>query len=384
MTVDPAEVTLAALAGPDAAAVLAGLRSDQPVAWVPVLDAWLVGTYDLAVAVMRDATTFTVDDPGFSTARVVGPSMLSLDGAEHLRHRRPFGQIFRASQVAARFGPDTSALAAELVAAVRPAGVADLRAELAGPLSVAVVTAALGLRGADAATVLRWYAAIVGAVTDITAGTPPGAEAATAMADLAAAVQAVLDSGQDSLLASAAPALSPAEVTSNAAVIMFGGIDTTEGMITNTLLHVLRDDELVAALRADRSGLDAVVEESLRLEPAASVVDRYATADVTLAGASIRRGDLVRVSLLAANRDPAIFPDPDTFDPTRPNLEDQLAFARGPHSCLAMDLARLETRAALTAVLDGLPGIGLTGPVDVRGLVFRKPDALPTIWDPVD
>lgn len=378
------EISLSDLDGPGTAAVLAGLRREHPVAWVSVLDCWLVNSYDLAVEVMRDASIFTVDDPRFSTAQVVGPSMLSLDGAEHLRHRRPFGGAFRASRVADRFEPRTSTLAGELVATVRPEGTANLRAELAGPLSVAVVTAALGLRGADAATVLRWYAAIVGAVTDITAGSPPRADAAIAMADLAAAVQAVLDSGEDSLLASAAPALSSAEITSNAAVIMFGGIDTTEGMITNALLHVLRDNELVKALGADRSGLDAVIEESLRLEPAASVVDRYATADITLAGAPIRRGDLVRVSLLAANRDPAVFPDPDTFDPSRPNLAEQLAFARGPHSCLAMDLARLETRAALTAVLDGLPGARLAGPVDVRGLVFRKPDALPTIWDPLD
>ena len=69
---------------------LARLRDAAPVCWVPVLGAWLVTGYQLALDVLRDARAFTVDDPRFSTAKVVGPSMLSLDGAQHARHRAPF------------------------------------------------------------------------------------------------------------------------------------------------------------------------------------------------------------------------------------------------------------------------------------------------------
>ena len=74
---------------------LARLRAAEPVSWLAVLGGWLVTRYDLAVRVMRDPTTFTVDDPRFSTSRVVGPSMLSLDGADHARHREPFAHPFR-------------------------------------------------------------------------------------------------------------------------------------------------------------------------------------------------------------------------------------------------------------------------------------------------
>src|SRR3979411_3006367 len=74
---------------------LARLRAAEPVSWLPVLDGWLVTGYELALQVMRDPATFTVDDPRFSTARVVGPSMLSLDGDAHPRHRRPFVAPFR-------------------------------------------------------------------------------------------------------------------------------------------------------------------------------------------------------------------------------------------------------------------------------------------------
>ena len=169
---------------------------------------------------------------------------------------------------------------------------------------------------------------------------------------------------------------------SNAAVVLFGGIETTEGMIGNALLHVLRDPE-VPGLRGPFGMIGAeVVEESLRLEPAAAIVDRYATRDAGLGEARIRRGDLVAVSITGANRDPAVFDRPDRFDPTRPNAGRHLAFARGPHFCLGAELARLEAVTAVNALLARLPGLRLDGsrPAEVRGLVFRKPRALHATW----
>ena len=119
------------------------------------------------------------------------------------------------------------------------------------------------------------------------------------------------------------------------------------------------------------------------MEPAAARVDRYATADTDLDGAQIGRGDLVIVSLTAANRDPASFPDPDTFDISRPNSRSHLAFAQGPHACVGIHLARLETQSALDAVLDEWPGIRMeTGSTPPTGVVFRKPRSLPVRWDP--
>jgi cytochrome P450 len=112
-------------------------------------------------------------------------------------------------------------------------------------------------------------------------------------------------------------------------------------------------------------------------------VDRYATRDVELAGASIRRGDPVTVSLAAANRDPASFADPDRFDVHRGNARQHLAFAHGPHFCPAMDLARLETVIGVRTLLLELPGLGPDEehPVAPSGLVFRKPRTLHARWE---
>ncbi len=88
------------------------------------------------------------------------------------------------------------------------------------------------------------------------------------------------------------------------------------------------------------------------------------------------------MSLAAAGRDPAVFPDPGVFDVRRHNARANLAFAHGPHFCIGAHLARLEAQAAVRAVLR-LPGLRLDPghPAAPRGLVFRKPPSLPLLWD---
>ncbi|MDH6572128.1 cytochrome P450 [Streptomyces sp. SAI-117] len=376
-----AAVTAAELAG-DPHPCLAALRAHEPVSWLPELNGWLVTRRDLALDVMRDAETFTVDDPRFSTARIVGPSMLSLDGDAHSRHREPFTAPFRPRAVRDGFAAFIERETGRLVTALAPAGAAELRRAFAGPLAVAVVTEALGLVEADTDTVLSWYEAIVRSVSDLTEGRQAGTAGPEAYAQLRRAVEATVADGADSLLTSAAGRLAVPEVASNAAVLMFGGIETTEAMITNALLHLLGHPDQLSLVRADFGLLDGAIEESLRLEPGAAVVDRYATRDLTLGPAAIRRGDLVTVSLTGANRDPEVFPDPDRFDVRRANARLQLAFAHGPHYCLAAHLARLETRIALRHLLDRLPALRLdpARPAAPRGLVFRKPPALHVLW----
>lgn len=378
-----ASTTLAELAR-DPHPRLALLRAHEPVSWLPELNGWLVTRRDLALDVMRDAVTFTVDDPRFTTAQVVGPSMLSLDGAEHARHREPFAAPFRPRRVHEGFAGFIERETDRLVTALEPAGATELRRSFAGPLAVAVVTEALGLVGATTDTVLSWYDAIVRSVSDLTAGLEAGPAGPAAYARLRSAVEAtVADRHASSLLVSAAGQLELSEVASNAAVLMFGGIETTEAMITNALLHLLQNPGQLALVQDDSSLLDGAVEESLRLEPGAAVVDRYATRGTVLGSAAIRRGDLVSVSLTGANRDPAVFTDPDRFDVRRAEARLQLAFAHGPHHCLAAHLARLETRIALQHLLRRLPGLRLDPerPATPYGLVFRKPDALHVLWE---
>ncbi len=403
-----AAVTLAEL-DDDPHPVLARLRDAEPVSWVPVLNGWLVTRRDLALRVMRDSAAFTVDDPRFSTARIVGPSMLSLDGAQHDRHRRPFTGPFSQAAVHDQLEAFVTAEAGRLVIAMRPAGRGDLSRSLAAPLAVAVVARVLGLGQVPPATILAWYEAIVGAVSQLAAASPgstlppaPGVTAGrAAFRQLSDGLQAVAGNGAGAWLladaarpvphagrgrpgtGAAAAGLSPDEIVSNAAVLMFGGIETTEGLIANAAWHLLGHRDQLDLVLADPGLLPQAIEESLRLEPAAAVVDRYATRGAAIGGAEVSRGDLVSVSVAGAGRDPAVFTAPDRFDVRRGNAAQNLAFARGPHFCLGVHLARLEARAALAAALGRLPGLRLDPgqPVSPRGLVFRKPPSLPVLWD---
>jgi cytochrome P450 len=335
--------------------LLRQMRAAEPACWVPELNAWLVTRHDLAVRVLRDSQTFTVDDPRFTTSRVTGPSMLSLDGTEHARRRKAFERGLRPAAL------DRDAVqhcVTALVSAFRHHGTAELRRELAGPLAAGVMADLLGL-DATVPEVLAWQADIVTTVAGLAGDSGNGRHENASFSKLAASIRRAVSGERSALLTEAAGSLATEEIVSDAAVLLFGGIETTEGMICNAITHMLAYGALST-------------EESLRLEPAAAMVDRYATTDAELGGAAIRAGDQVTVSVTGANRDPAVFDGPDSYRPDRANAGKHLAFAHGPHFCIGAALARLETGLAAEAIA-GLPGVGLAEPPQIRGLVFRKP-----------
>ena len=153
-------------------------------------------------------------------------------------------------------------------------------------------------------------------------------------------------------------------------------------MTVNMFWHLFTHPETLERVRSDRSIIPDIVNESLRLDPAASWVDRYTTRDAELGNVTIPKGDLVSISLLGANRDPAVFPDPDRFDVDRPNLAQHLTFVKGPHTCLGLHVARAETSAALVAALDWEERTGSRLAIDEaettepRGLIFRRVDKM--------
>jgi cytochrome P450 len=304
--------------------------------------------------------------------------MLSLDGPEHTRHRDPFAHALRMSRVREHFTGIVESEARRLVDAIADRGSADLRREVAGPLAVAVVAAALDMRGVDPSVMRAWYDDIVAAVSAASDGVT-GIPAPPAVELLDRQVRSAIESGSE-LLGTARLTLSEAEVVSNAAVMLFGGVETSEGATANAFVHLLGNPDQLDLVVSDPDLLTRAVDESLRLEPSVVQLDRFATDDLELAGVEIGFGDFVMVSVAAANRDPVTYPEPDCFDVTRENARTHLAFAQGPHHCVGLHLARAETRAALAAAFARLPGLRLAGPVEMEGTVFRKPRSVPAAW----
>lgn len=359
--------------------VLHHLRAEAPVAWIPALDGWLVTSHKTCVEVLLDPVTFTVDDPRFSTQQVIGPSMLSLDGPVHTRHRDPFVGPFRATRVKELEGFAMD-IARTLLEDIAPGEQIDLRAAVAAPLAVAVMAETLDLDGVPVGDLLDWYEDIVDAVHAVTEGDHVPESGHQAFANLKRAVAANLKTSGLLRSVNDAGNLTVEEIVSNVAVLLFGGIVTSESSTAIAFRYLVDDPALFEVIAADRSLVRGFVEEVFRLEPSASVVDRYATRDVQLGEAMISVGELVRVSLSGANRDPMVFQDPDRLDLNRPNPGKSLTFARGPHACLGIHLARLETAAAVDALLDrGRPEpAGELAPVS--GLIFRVPEAVTVFW----
>ena len=374
------------------------IRLSEPVSWVPAVDGWLVTAYDLAVEALRSPDRFTVEDERFSTARVVGPSMLSTEGSRHRLNRQPFEPLFRTGPVLEASGAIAQA-ADHLIDRSEDRSGAELRTGFAAPLAVKTISDFLGLTspleepGSEVETrLLSAYREIVVAVSNLTSELEVPEMALAAVDELNTLIidgckHARVDGSETFSTMVRDPPMPMDRLLSNTAVILFGAIETCEGMTANALWHLLSDESQWA--EASRLNTDKlpdfcrkVVAESLRMEPAAAVVHRYARHPTDLGGITIERGDLVVISLAGASRDPAVFAEPDRFHLDRANAGRHLAFARGPHTCLGIHLARLQTAIALERFLRRIP----SGHLDKArssaptGHIFRKPQRIAATW----
>lgn len=361
--------------------VLRACREASPVLWVAELGGWLVTGYDEGVQVLKDAGTFTVQDDRFSTSRLTGVSMLTVDGAAHSRHRGAFAAPYRPAAIRQRLTAATRRIADELVVGRADRASIEVLSELAQPLAIAVLAETLGLPRTSAVEVIEWHHLLAAAFEHDAAGRRP-AMPTRALDELRSrVVEAVRREDASPLLDAATAGADPLtvdETVGNLAIMMIGGVETVEGMIAHAVHYLWRDDESAERPDAlDEPAIDRAIEESLRIEPAAARLDRYATSEIQIGAVQIRRGDLVIISISGANRDPRQFADPDRFDPARANLTRQLGFALGPHYCLGVHLARLEAQEAIFALRRHLPSAHLDARSDApAGLIFRKPKRL--------
>ncbi|MFE6101738.1 cytochrome P450 [Streptomyces laurentii] len=156
--------------------------------------------------------------------------------------------------------------------------------------------------------------------------------------------------------------LSEEEVTSMAFLLVIAGHQTTVNLVANGVHALLTHPAQLTAVRADASLIPGLVEEVLRWEsPFGIATLRYTTEPVTIEGTTIPAGEFVQIALLAANRDPEVFPDPDRFDVTR-DASGHLAFGHGVHHCLGAPLARLQAETAFTHLLRRFPALSLAAP----------------------
>ena len=375
---------------------LAELRARVPVEQVPnMLDPDGPPTFMLYTH--ADVTRMFKDNATFSSANLretMGPAMgdyiiLGMDEPEHRRHRALVSTAFRQRALAHWEESLVRDVVDRIVDGFVDRGHVDLVPDFTYLFPAQVVSGVLGLPAEDFRQFQKWAIAIISLHTDWDRGIIAAAEL---KAYLAGILEERRRAPQDDVISDLARVeldgerLDDEEIFSFLRLLLPAGIETTFRSSGNLLYLLLTHPEQLEAVRADRALLPQAIEEGLRVEPPLLITARVVTTETELSGVPIPAGAMVTPMLGAANRDPAVFNDPDRFDIFR-DPRQHISFGHGVHVCLGMHLARMETRVALDVLLDRLPNLRLDADraerddAHIHGEVFRSATSLPVLWD---
>lgn len=348
---------------------------------------YAVFSYEGAYQVLRDGERFSSARYARSMGIVMGHTILEMDGDEHRRHRALLARAF-SRRALERWEHDL----------VRPVidgyvdrfvrrGAADLVRELSFPFPVRVIAGMMGLPAETHDRFHRLAVELISLTIDWEAGLRASRELGALFGPIVAARRRAPTDDLISVLAHTeleGTRLSDDQILAFLRLLAPAGAETTYRSSSNLLYGLLSHPEQLEAVRRDPALVPQAIEEGLRWECPLLSILRTATVDSEIEGVAIPRGAAVAVNLGAANRDPARWAEPDRFDIFRAS-KPHIAFALGPHVCLGMHLARMETRVLLETLFERLPALRLdptASDVHVSGLLFRAPLALPVHFDP--
>lgn len=345
------------------------MRQHHPIAFDAQTATWSVYRH-------ADVTSALTDHDSFASARTgAAPdasarrfaSLVAFDPPRHTQLRKLVSRAFTSSAVA-RLEGRIHQIVDELLDAVAGTGRTELVADLASPLPTTVIAELLGIPAADRGAFRRWSDA-VGVAANVTVFDPVNGprrlvEAYAPMEDY---LRQVIDERRrrpaDDLITALiaaridGEALDELDLVAFCVILLVAGNLTTTHLIGNAILGLLHHPAERARLLAHPAGTADAVEELLRYDSPVIAVGRWVRRDRELAGHPLREGQRILFWLGAANRDPAVFSDPDRLDLAR--KPGSVAFGYGAHYCLGAPLARLEARIALPAILRRLPELRL-------------------------
>ncbi|WP_440070539.1 cytochrome P450 [Streptosporangium sp. OZ121] len=371
---------------------LAAVREQPGLQRVPTpygREAWLVTRYDDVREVLRNAELFSyasgITLPPMSeeqARRLRAGALLLMDPPDHTRLRRMLTPEFTMRRIR-RLEPRIREIVADHLDAMERTGApADLISEFATPIPSLVICELLGVPYEDREA----FQARTRSILDF--NQPPEArgkaqmEASMYMAELVG--RARVEPGEDllgMLIREHGEGISDDELAGIGGLLLVAGHETTASMIGLGTLALLRHPDQLDLVRAAPDRVKGMVEELLRwLTIIHQGATKVASADTEIAGVPIAKGDVVVVSLPAANRDPALAEDPDRFDIQRPDMP-HVAFGYGAHHCIGAPLARMEMQIAFPALFDRFPGLREAGEPEFRSFnVVYGLTTFPVAW----
>ena len=367
------------------------LRRHEPISRIEAIGMWYVVNYDDVQAILLDDSNFVVGTPGSLLYDTFGSHMLTVDGTLHTTYRNSFRGAFTVGNLQRSMETWVRGSVARLIDDFPDGGV-ELRGAFARVLPVRSILRLFGLSDSAASDLRTWYdgfeAALANFTWDQSVRDAAHDYAAAFRGRIQEEIGRVRARPTDSLLSDVANAseldrLSDEEIQRNASIIFFGGISTVEALILNSVCALCTHPAEMARVIADPSLLPAVIEETIRWRSPVQTATRHVVREVEINGVTFAPGDTVNCIIAAANRDPAVFQNPDRFCLGRPNAKRHLGFASGPHFCLGSHLARLQARVALEGLVGRLENLHLdpTRPAVIRGHEFHQPHALHVAWD---
>jgi cytochrome P450 len=374
-------------------------RENAPVFHDSRGDVWNVFPYDDVVQLLKDTTTFS-NGAGPRASELFNKTVVGSDPPKHRFLRTILTHAFAPRGIAA-LEPAIRSIVGSLLDEVVESGEMEVIRDLAVPLPIDVITTLLGVPAEDAEKLKRWSDRAVSYATESELGELyfersafeavrsrfGEGEVGEYFADLCRRRR---EDPQDDVISAMIAldvdgvSMTHEEMVANTFQFLLAGNETTTNLIACTIMCFDEEPGAWGDVVSDQALIPGAIEESLRYRPPVQGVVRIATTDVTLRDQEISEGEFVIAWLAAANRDPACFPDPDTFDIRRTSNR-HLTFGYGIHFCLGAQLARLEARVVFEELARRTPDIRIAPGaelVPIRSPTLHGVERLPVVFAP--
>jgi cytochrome P450 len=373
--------------------IYASLREHEPVAWVPAVNCWLVTRAKDVEIVTTKTELFTAWAPDSPVDRSFGgPTLMTMDGEQHLELRRALDAKFRPRIVATYIEELVRPIALEWLDRLlaKESRQAELISEYFEPISVLSLGSILGVGHLTAERLQEWFHGLAMGATNFEGDPTKQSANDRVAADIERELRPLMEQMQispdDSTICSLLHHGCPVGqsrtidyVLPSIKVIVLGGMQEPGHGAATCLAGLLTHPDQWAWIKENPEHWDDAVHEALRWTAPIGTMQATALSDIELGGVMIPKGDLVSAVVASACHDESLFDNAPEFN-IRRDRKPNAAFGYGPHFCAGHQFARDLERISLSVLVDALPEISLTAPVEFTGWEFRAPKALHVQW----